>query len=192
MFGGLWFGESWVDSRYKMFRLPFSKLVILIGNLQKIKSTTKCKYLVISYKKLINIIFCRTQTSKPLVTVMLTDSRAKILDLEQYIKKTLKLQPHEGDNLDERIITISSKRVYGATQARPCETSCCLLLRCTVKVSNKTRLFRSHERLRCPAKKNSPSCRWPTLQTLTISVGLPTCREWTGKRSLVTRNQPNS
>ena len=33
---------------------------------------------------------------------------------------SLKLQPHEGDNLDERIVTIPGKRVYGATQARPC------------------------------------------------------------------------
>ena len=66
---------------------------------------------------------------------------------------TLKLQPHEGDNLDERIITIPCKRVYGATQTRPCEKSGCSRLRCTVKVSNKTRLFRSHEQLRCPAKK---------------------------------------
>ena len=65
----------------------------------------------------------------------------------------LKLQPHEGDNLDERIVTISCGRVYCATQARPCETSCCLRLRCTVKVSNKTRLFRSHEQLIYPAKK---------------------------------------
>ena len=65
----------------------------------------------------------------------------------------VKLQPHEGDNLDERIVTIPCKRVYGATQARPCETSGCLRLRCTVKVSNKTRLFRSHEQLRYPAKK---------------------------------------
>ena len=37
----------------------------------------------------------------------------------------LKLQPHEDDNLDERIVTIPCKRVYGATQARPCETSGC-------------------------------------------------------------------
>ena len=71
------------------------------------------------------------------------------------ILKTLKLQPHEGDNLDERIVTIPCKRVYGATQDRPCETSGCPRLRCTVKVSNKTRLFRSHEQLRCPAKKLS-------------------------------------
>ena len=67
----------------------------------------------------------------------------------------VKLQPHEGDNLDERIVTISCKRVYGATQARPCETSGCLRLRCTEKVSNKTRLFRSHEQLIYPAKKLS-------------------------------------
>ena len=64
-----------------------------------------------------------------------------------------KLQPHEGDNLDERIVTILCKRVYGTTQDRPCETSGCPRLRCTVKVSNKTRLFRSHEQLGCPAKK---------------------------------------
>ena len=68
---------------------------------------------------------------------------------------TLKHQPHESDNLDELIVTISCKRVYGATQARPCETSGCLRLRCTEKVSNKTRLFRSHEQLRCPAKKTA-------------------------------------
>ena len=28
----------------------------------------------------------------------------------------VKLQPHKGDNLDERIVTILCKRVYGATQ----------------------------------------------------------------------------
>ena len=67
----------------------------------------------------------------------------------------VKLQPHEGDNLDERIVTIPCKRVYGATQARPCETSGCLRLRCTVKVSNKTRLFRRKKQLRYPAKKLS-------------------------------------
>ena len=66
---------------------------------------------------------------------------------------TLKLQPHEGDNLDKRIVTILCKRGYGATQDRPCETSGCPRLRCTVEVSNKTRLFRSHQQLRCPAKK---------------------------------------
>ena len=66
---------------------------------------------------------------------------------------TIKLQPHEGDNLDERIVTIPCKRVCGATQAHPCETSGCLRLTCTVIVSNKTRLFRSHEQLRYPAKK---------------------------------------
>ena len=65
----------------------------------------------------------------------------------------LKLQPHEGDNLDERIVAIPCKRVYGATQTRPCEKSGCSRLRCTVKVSNKTRLLRSHEQLSCPAKK---------------------------------------
>ena len=65
----------------------------------------------------------------------------------------VKLQPHEGDNLDERIVTISCKRVYGATQARLCGTSGCSRLRYTVKVSNKMRLFRSHEQLRYPAKK---------------------------------------
>ena len=73
--------------------------------------------------------------------------------LKKISTHTFKLRPHEGDNLDERIVTIPSKRVYGATQARPCWTSCCLRLRCTVKVSNETRLFRSHEQLRCPAKK---------------------------------------
>ena len=31
----------------------------------------------------------------------------------------LKHQPHESDNLDERIVTISFKRVHGATRARP-------------------------------------------------------------------------
>ena len=31
----------------------------------------------------------------------------------------VKHQPHENDNLDERIVTISCKRVHGATQARP-------------------------------------------------------------------------
>ena len=66
---------------------------------------------------------------------------------------TLKRQPHEGDNLDERIVTFPCKRVYGATQARSCETSGCSRQRCTVEVSNKTRLFRSHEQLRYPAKK---------------------------------------
>ena len=65
----------------------------------------------------------------------------------------VKRQPHEGDNLDERIITIPCKRVYGATQTRPCETSGCSRLWCTVKLSNKTRLFRSHEQLGYPAKK---------------------------------------
>ena len=64
----------------------------------------------------------------------------------------LKRQPHEGDNLDKRIVTIPCKRVYGATQARPCETSGCSRLRCTVKASNKTRLFCVREQLRCPAK----------------------------------------
>ena len=76
--------------------------------------------------------------------------------------RNVKRQPHEGDNLDERIVTIPCKRVYGATQARPCETSGCSRQRCTVKVSNKTRLFRSHEQLRYPAK-NCPRCHWPTL-----------------------------
>ena len=60
----------------------------------------------------------------------------------------LKLQPHEGDNLDERIVTIPCKRVYGATQTRPCEKSGCSRLRCTVEVSSKMRLFRSREQLR--------------------------------------------
>ena len=64
----------------------------------------------------------------------------------------LKRQPHEGENLDERIVTIPCKRVYGATQARLCETSGCSRQRCAVKVSNKTRLFRSHEQLRYPVK----------------------------------------
>ena len=31
----------------------------------------------------------------------------------------LKHQPHESDNLDERIVTIFCKRVHGATLARP-------------------------------------------------------------------------
>ena len=104
---------------------------------------------------------------------------------------TLKRQPHEGENLDERIVTISCKRVYGATQARPCETSGCSRQRCAVEVSNETHLFRNQEQLRYPAK-NCLCCHWPTLQTPTISVGLPTCREWTGKRWLVTGNQSNS
>ena len=103
----------------------------------------------------------------------------------------VKLQPHEGDNLGERIVTILCKRVYSATQDRPCEMSGCPRLRCTLKVSNKTRLLRSHEQLRCPAK-NCPYSHWPTLWTPTISVELPTCREWTGKRSLFTKNQSNS
>ena len=30
-----------------------------------------------------------------------------------------KPQPHESDNLDERIVTISCKRVHGATRVRP-------------------------------------------------------------------------
>ena len=59
----------------------------------------------------------------------------------------VKLQPHEGDNLDERIVTIPCKRVYGVTQTRPCGKSGCSRLRCTVKVSS------SHEQLSCPAKK---------------------------------------
>ena len=42
------------------------------------------------------------------------------IQLTVYTMHTLKLQPHEGDNLDERIVTIPGKRVYGATQARPC------------------------------------------------------------------------
>ena len=66
---------------------------------------------------------------------------------------TLKRQPHEGENLGERIVTIPFKRVYGATQSRFCKTSGCSRQRCAVKVSNKTRLFRSHEQLRYPAKK---------------------------------------
>ena len=37
----------------------------------------------------------------------------------QPLQPTLKNQPHESDYLDERIVTISSKRVYGATRARP-------------------------------------------------------------------------
>ena len=32
----------------------------------------------------------------------------------QPLQPTLKNQPHESDYLDERIVTISSKRVYGA------------------------------------------------------------------------------
>ena len=75
------------------------------------------------------------------------------IQLTVYTMHTLKLQPHEGDNLDERIVTILCKRVYGATQDRPCEASGCPWLRCTVKASNKTRLFRSHEQLKCPARK---------------------------------------
>ena len=30
-----------------------------------------------------------------------------------------KRQPHESDNLDERIVTISCKRIRGVTRARP-------------------------------------------------------------------------
>ena len=70
-------------------------------------------------------------------------------------KERFKLWQHEGDNLDERIVTISCKRVHGATQARPCETSGCLRPRCTMKVSNKTRLLCRREQLRSPAKKLS-------------------------------------
>ena len=71
------------------------------------------------------------------------------------VSQAVKLQPHEGDNLDERIVTISCKRVYCATQMRPCEASGCSRLTCTVKVFNKARLFRSHKQLRYPAKKLS-------------------------------------
>ena len=77
------------------------------------------------------------------------------LTIALYCFKFVKRQPHEGENLDERIVTIPCKRVYGATQARPCETSGCSRQRCAVKVSNKTRLFRSHKQLRHPAKKLS-------------------------------------
>ena len=60
----------------------------------------------------------------------------------QTIKKmVVKRQPHEGENLGERIVTIPCKRVHGATQARPCETSGCSRQRCAVKVSNKTICF---------------------------------------------------
>ena len=68
----------------------------------------------------------------------------------------VKRQPHDCDNLDERIVTIPCKRVHGATQARLCVLSGCSRLRCTVKASNKTRLFCIHEQLKCPAK-NLPS-----------------------------------
>ena len=74
-----------------------------------------------------------------------------------YNVATIKRQPHEGENLGERIVAIPCKRVYGATQLRPCETNGCSRQRCAVKVSNKTRLFRSHEQLRYPAKKLSLS-----------------------------------
>ena len=37
----------------------------------------------------------------------------------------------------------------------PCETSVCSRLRCTMKLSNKTRLCCRHEQLRYPAKKRS-------------------------------------
>ena len=57
----------------------------------------------------------------------------------------VKRQPHDCDNLDERIVTIPCKRVHGATQARLCVLSGCSRLRCTVKASNKTRLFCRHE-----------------------------------------------
>ena len=69
--------------------------------------------------------------------------------------ESFKLQPHEGDNLDERIVTIFCKRVHGATRARSCETSGCLRLRRTMKVFNKTRLFCRHQQLRYPAKNPS-------------------------------------
>ena len=65
----------------------------------------------------------------------------------------VKRQPHEGENLSERIVTIPCKRVYGATQARPCETRACSRQRRAVKVTNKMRLFFTHEQLRYPAKK---------------------------------------
>ena len=68
---------------------------------------------------------------------------------------SLKLWPHERDNLNEHIVTISCKLVHGVTQACPCEVSCCSRLRCTMKVSNKTRLFCRHKQLRYPAKKLS-------------------------------------
>ena len=100
-----------------------------------------------------------------------------------------KRQPHEGENLGEHIVTIPRKQVYGATQARPCETSGCSRLRCTVKASNKTRLFCIREQLRCPAKN-------PPLLSLADAVDADdfggTCHEWTGKRCLFTENQPNS
>ena len=64
-----------------------------------------------------------------------------------------KRQPHEGENLGEHIVTIPRKQVYGATQARPCETRGCSRQRCAVKVTNKMRLFCSYEQLRYPAKK---------------------------------------
>ena len=114
----------------------------------------------------------------------------QLLKDEHHSSVRLKRQPHEGENLDERIVTISCKRVCGATQARSCETSGCSRQRCAVKVSNETHLFRNQEQLIYPAK-NCPCCYWPTPWTSTISVGLPTCREWTGKRSLFTENQPN-
>ena len=75
---------------------------------------------------------------------------------------SLKRQPHEGENLDERIVTIPCKRVYGATQAHPCETIGCSRQRFAVEVSNKTHLFRGHEQLRYPAK-NCLCCHWLTL-----------------------------
>ena len=68
---------------------------------------------------------------------------------------SVKRQQHEGENLGECIVTTPCKRVYDATQARPCETRGCSRQRCTVKVTNKTRLFRSHEQLRYPAKKTA-------------------------------------
>ena len=99
-------------------------------------------------RKLIGACYVN-QTQKRLVLTWLE------LLLSHFVLPSVKLQLHEGDNLDERIITIPCKRVYGATQTRHCEKSGCSRLRCTVKVSNKTRLFRSHEQLRCPAKKLS-------------------------------------
>ena len=58
-----------------------------------------------------------------------------------------------------------------------------------MKVFNKTCLFRSHEQLRYPAKK------LPLLSladAVDADVFGGTSREWTGKRSLFTENQPNS
>ena len=105
--------------------------------------------------------------------------------------KSLKHQPHEGDNLDERIVAIPCKRVYGATQTRPWETSGCSGQRCTVKVSNKTRLFCSQKQLRYPAKK-LPLFSLADAVDVDYFGGTFHLSQMARKRSLFTENQPNS